>query len=190
MPTVNESTAPPVITVFGSSSPRTPLAYRQAAAAIGAGIAQQGWILRNGAGADGCMGASTDAALAAGGRVQGVNLQYFVDQGFVHPQLHDMRVAATMRERKQLLGADCAAYVILPGGPGTWEELWEVAVERQIGVHDKPLLCCDVDGFWQGFASTLQRAEGEGLLYGPARELLQWYPSPEACMARLQELLA
>lgn len=180
----------PVITVFGSSSPRTPLAYRQAAAAVGSGIAQRGWILRNGAGADGCMGASTDAALAAGGEVQGVNLQHFVDQGFVHPQMQDMQVAHTMRERKQLLGQNCAAYVILPGGPGTWEELWEVAVERQIGIHAKPLLCCDVDGYWQGFAQTLQRAENDGLLYGPGEELLELYPTPEDCLARLDALLA
>lgn len=179
-----------VLTVFGSSSPRTPVAYLAAAAELGGGIAARGWVLRNGAGADGCMGAMTDAALAAGGRVEGVNLRTFVDQGFIHPRLEEVRIADTMRQRKEWLGTDCYAYIALPGGPGTWEEVWEVAVERQIGVHRKPLLLCNIDGFWDGFAAMLARAEADSLLYGPAAELVQILDGPAAVLAALGATLS
>lgn len=181
----------PIITVFGSSSPRTPDAYTKLGHALGVAIAEEGWILRNGAGADGCMGAATDGALDAGGVVEGVNLRHFVNQGFVHPRLDNasLRVAETMRDRKAWLGEGVAAYLVLPGGPGTWEELWEVAVERQINVHHKPLVCCDIDGFWDGFVLMLQRAEKDGLLYGPATQLLTICPGLEATIAFLKQCL-
>ncbi|TVR44058.1 MAG: TIGR00730 family Rossman fold protein [Planctomycetota bacterium] len=180
--------SPRIITVFASSSPRTPAAYCAAAAELGRGIAEAGWILRNGAGADGGMGAMTDAALAAGGVVQGVNLQAFVDQGFLHSGLDGVRIVPTMRERKRLLGEEADAFVALPGGPGTWEELWEVVVERQIGSHAAPLILCNVDGFYDGFITTLQRAAADGLLYGPAEDLLHCCPSSAGCLAHLKSL--
>ena len=182
--------AVPIVTVFGSSSPRTPTPYCILGYELGYALAQRGWILRNGAGADGCMGASTDGALAGGGVVEGVNLRHFVDQGFVHPQLKpdSLRVAETMRERKAWLGQGVSAYVVLPGGPGTWEECWEVVVERQIGRHNKPLILSDVDGFWQGFQLMLERADTDGLLYGPISELLTVCHGLDETLAALSAL--
>ena len=80
------------ITVFCSSSPRTPAVYLDAAAAVGRGLALAGHDLVTGAGKDGCMGAVTDACLAAGGRARGVILRRFVDDGLQHPQLQEMLV--------------------------------------------------------------------------------------------------
>ncbi|MFW5845138.1 MAG: TIGR00730 family Rossman fold protein, partial [Planctomycetota bacterium] len=161
------------VTVYGSSSPRTPQAYLDTAADCGRLIAASGWILVNGAGSGGCMGALNDGCLAAGGRVEGVILRQFLDQGLVHPELQDVQVAETMRERKRLLASGSQAYLVLPGGPGTWEELWEIAVERQIGVSTAPLVLIDVDGFYAGFIAQLRRAYEDGLLYGPQGALLQ-----------------
>ena len=176
----------PVITVFGSSSPRTPQRYIALGHALGAAIAQEGWIVRSGAGADGCMGAATDGALSAGGVVEGVNLRTFVDQGLVHRQISNLRIAENMRERKRWLGEGVSAYVALPGGPGTWEELWEVAVERQINVHRCPLILCDSEDYWAGFATMLQRAADDQLLYGPASDLLTICHGVTATMAQLR----
>ena len=108
----------PIITVFGSSSAKTPQRYLDLSFEIGAAIGRKGWTLRNGAGENGCMGATTDGALSVGGRVEGVNLRYFVDQGFVHPRLNNsqLRIADTMRDRKAWLGEGVSAFLVLPGG--------------------------------------------------------------------------
>jgi uncharacterized protein (TIGR00730 family) len=77
-----------------------------------------------------------------------------------------------MRERKRLLGARTDAYLTLPGGPGTFEELWEVVVERQIGTHARPVVVLDCDGYYDGFRQQLARAAADDLLYGPPEELM------------------
>jgi len=159
------------VCVFASSSPRTPERYLELAAEFGRHCAALGWRLVNGAGGTGCMGALNDACLASGGTVRGIILKTFHDDGLGHDSLHDLVIADSMRERKRLLGVDVDAYVVLPGGPGTWEEFWEVAVERQIGSHDRPLVLLDPDGFYRGFLDQAERAEAEGLLYGAVDEL-------------------
>lgn len=176
------------VTVFASSSGRTPQVYLDAAAQLGTALSHKGWIVRNGAGHQGCMGALNDACLAAGGTVEGVNLQRFVDQGFIHPRLTKVVVTDTMRERKRLLGDGVCAFVTLPGGPGTWEELWEVVVERQIDTHNKAVILCNIDGFYDGFAMMLARAEREGLLYGAVTDLLHITDSVAATMNALEQL--
>lgn len=167
-----------ILTVFGSSSPRTPPAYLAAAAELGRLAVAAGWRLRTGAGKDGCMGACADAAIAAGGAVDGVILRLFLDQGLAHGGLASLAVADDMRTRKRLLidGADAA--IALPGGPGTWEELWEVAVQRQIGAVRLPFIAIDVDGHYAPFRNMLARAAQDGLLYGPPEELVVFADTP------------
>jgi len=137
----------------------------------------------NGAGKDGCMGAVNDGCLGGGGRVRGVILRRFFDQGLLHPRLADIHIADTMRERKRLLAEGSRAFLVLPGGPGTWEELWEIAVERQIGLGSWPLVLIDCDGFYDGFLQQLDRAHRDGLLYGAIDELLTVVATPEAAVA-------
>lgn len=174
------------ITVYGSSSPRTPAAYLMAARELGRLVALRGWTLVNGAGRDGCMAALTDACLAAGGAVRGVILRRFADQGLQHPALCDVLVADDMRNRKRLLAEGADAFVALPGGPGTWEELWEIVVQRQIGAIAAPLVVVDVDGCYAGFRQVLDRAERDGLLYGPASELVHWAGDAAAAVAQVE----
>lgn len=175
-----------ILTVYGSSSPRTPTRYLDAAAELGRQAAAAGWTLRTGAGKDGCMGALADAALAAGGIVEGVILRLFHDQGLAHPELASLAIAEDMRTRKRLLleGADAA--IALPGGPGTWEELWELAVQRQIGATRIPFVAIDVDGCYAPFRTQLARAESDGLLYGPPHELLSFAETPDEALRLLR----
>ncbi len=170
------------ITVFASSSPRTPPAYCALAAQLGTLIAAAGHELINGAGREGCMGALNEACLAAGGRVHGVILRCFHEAGLTHAGLRDVVIADTMRERKRLLGDTADAYIVLPGGPGTWEEFWEVAVERQIAVHVRPLVVVNADGFYAGFLAQVERAWADGLLYGPAAALFTVVADPAAAV--------
>ncbi|MDA1047428.1 MAG: TIGR00730 family Rossman fold protein [Verrucomicrobia bacterium] len=125
-----------------------------------------------GAGRTGCMGALNDACLKAGGRIEGVILQKFVDDNLHHSHLHEMIVVDTMRERKRLLAKDINGFIALPGGPGTWEELWEIAVERQIGSHQVPLIIINYQGYYDGIRQQLLRAEKDLMLYGPASDLM------------------
>jgi len=174
------------LTVFASSSPRTPERYLELAREFGRQAAAEGLHLVNGAGHSGCMGALNDACLGAGGRVRGVILRHFLDEGLAHEGLHELAVTETMRERKRLLGAGSDAFLVLPGGPGTWEEFWEVAVERQIGSHRRPLLVLDPDDYYAGFIAQVERAAADGFLYGPAHELFTVVDSVAAAMAQLR----
>jgi uncharacterized protein (TIGR00730 family) len=180
----------PALTVYGSSSPRTPAAFLAAAAEVGRLAAQRGWTVINGAGSQGCMGACTDACLAAGGTVRGVILRKFADDGLAHPSLADLAVAEDMRTRKRLLAESADAFLGLPGGPGTWEEVWEIAVQRQIGALRAPLVLVDIDGCWQPVRAQLERAARDGLLYGPPDDLLAIEATPEAAIARIALALA
>lgn len=175
-----------LLTVYGSSSPRTPPAYLAAARELGRLAVAAGWRLRTGAGKDGCMGAVTEAALAAGGTVEGVILRLFREQGLQHPGLAQVAVAEDMRTRKRLLldGADAA--IALPGGPGTWEELWELAVQRQIGAIRLPFVALDVDGHYAPFRAMLANAARDGLLYGPPDELLSFAEDPTTALRLLR----
>jgi uncharacterized protein (TIGR00730 family) len=166
------------ITVFCSSSPRTPSVYLEDAAAVGRSLAACGHLLVTGAGNTGCMGAVTDACLAAGGRARGVILQKFVDEGLHHPELEEMLVVAAMRERKERLGEAVDGYIVLPGGPGTWEEFWEVAVERQIETHRRPVVVLNTAGFYHHFIAQAARAADEGFLYGPVSALFSVTTDP------------
>ena len=163
-----------ILTVFGSSSPRTPDTYLAAARELGRLAVAAGWQVRTGAGKDGCMGAVTDAVIAAGGTVDGVILRLFLDQGLAHDRLASLRVAEDMRSRKRLLIEGADACIALPGGPGTWEELWELAVQRQIGAVRLPFVALDVAGCFAPFRTMLARADADGLLYGPPSELLEF----------------
>jgi len=160
------------ITVYGSSSPRTPVVYLAAAYRLGELCATRGWTVVNGAGREGCMGALTDGVLSAGGQVYGVILRQFLDQGLCHPQLAQCDVAEDMRRRKHLLADGSDGFIALPGGPGTWEELWEIAVQRQIGAIQAPLVVIDIDGCYGPLRLQLDRAASDGLLYGPPSELM------------------
>ena len=91
-----------------------------------------------------------------------------------------------MRERKFCLARYADAFCVLPGGPGTWEELWEIAVERQIHTHQKPLVLINTNGFYDGFLTQLDQAHRDELLYGPPDDLLVVMNSVDEACAYLE----
>ena len=149
---------------------------RHAAAArdLGTLLAQRGIELVYGGGSVGLMGILADAALAAGGRVVGVLPKGLFSREVGHEGLTELHEVASMHERKQLMADRADAFVALPGGLGTLEELAEVATWAQLGIHRKPIVVVDVAGFWGPLAEVLDRAVTEGFLAPANRALVRW----------------
>lgn len=154
------------VTVFcGSRRGRDP---RHAAAAreLGGELARRGITLVWGAGRVGLMGEVADAALAAGGRVRGVIPGFLRTEELLHPQLPpaDLVVTSTLFERKRLLIEAADAFVVLPGGLGTLDELFEVITLQQLGQLQEPAPCglLNVAGYFEGQLAQLERAVAEG----------------------------
>ena len=137
------------ICVFCGSNPGRSPAYATAARDLGALLASRGIGLVYGGGNVGLMGIVADAALAGGGEVIGVIPCALVDRELAHRGLTELRITASMHERKQLMHDLSDAFIALPGGFGTLDELFETLTWAQLGVHTKPSGLLDVEGFWQ-----------------------------------------
>ena len=152
------------ICVFcGASSGRDPR-YAAAAAVTGETIARRGIRLVYGGGRLGLMGAVADAALAAGGEVVGVIPRGLVDRELAHPGLTELRIVDTLHERKASMAELADAFVALPGGLGTLEELAEVLSWAQLDLHAKPIGLLDVGGYFAALDAFLDHAVGEGFI--------------------------
>jgi uncharacterized protein (TIGR00730 family) len=123
-------------------------AFADAARALGALIGRGGATLVYGGGRVGLMGTVADAVMAAGGQVVGVIPQALMDREVGHAGLTELHVVQTMHERKQLMAERADAFISLPGGIGTLEELYEVWSWQQLGYHDKPVALLNVDGYY------------------------------------------
>jgi hypothetical protein len=160
------------ICVFcGASSGRDPR-YAAAAAVVGERLANLGIQLVYGGGRLGLMGAVADAALAAGGRVVGVIPRGLVDRELAHAGVSELRIVETLHERKAVMAELSDAFLTLPGGLGTLEELAEVLSWAQLDLHAKPVGILDVDGYFARLESFLDHAVTEGFVAERHRRLL------------------
>jgi uncharacterized protein (TIGR00730 family) len=131
------------------------------------------------------MGVLADAALDAGLEVTGVIPQALRDREIAHPRLRDLRVVGSMHERKALMAELSDAFVALPGGAGTLEELFEVYTWSQLGLHAKPCALLNVRGYYDGLAGFLDHAVSEGFLRPEHRETLLVGQEPADLLAAL-----
>ena len=157
-------THPFSVCVYCGSRPGVRPAYRALAEALGAAIGQRGWQLVYGGGRAGLMGLVADATLAAGGRVVGVIPDSLMRLEVGHTGLSELHVVQTMHQRKQMMAERSDAFIAMPGGIGTFEELFEVWTWRHLGYHDRPLGLLDTAGFWAPMLSFLQHAVREGFM--------------------------
>jgi uncharacterized protein (TIGR00730 family) len=144
--------------VFCGSSPGARPEYRDAAAAFGATLAGRGVRLVYGGGHVGLMGVVADAVLAGGGKVVGVITDGLQAREVGHTGLPDLRVVATMHERKALMASMADAFVALPGGAGTLDEFFEAWTWTQLGIHRKPVGLLNVAGYFDPLLAFLDRA--------------------------------
>jgi hypothetical protein len=147
----------------GASSGRRP-AYAEAAGAFGATLARRGIGLVYGGGRVGLMGAVADGALAAGGEAIGVIPQELVDRELAHGGLTQLHVVGSLHERKALMAELADAFVALPGGFGTLDELMEQLTWAQLGLHAKPVGLLDVEGYWVQLVALARHATEEGFV--------------------------
>jgi uncharacterized protein (TIGR00730 family) len=161
---MNANRPPLRICVYcGSRHGRLP-AYGAVARELGAAIGQRGWSLVYGGGKVGLMGEVADAALAAGAPVLGVIPESLMRREVGHVGLSELRVVATMHERKQAMAEAADAFIALPGGIGTFEELFEVWSWLHLGYHRKPVALLDTAGYYQRLLDFLRHARDEGFV--------------------------
>ncbi|MEP6954431.1 MAG: TIGR00730 family Rossman fold protein [Solirubrobacteraceae bacterium] len=173
------------ICVFCGSNPGTDTAYVAAAGAAGEELAARGIRVVFGGGRVGMMGALADAALAAGGEVIGVIPRDLMEREIGHTALDDLRVVGSMHERKALMAELSDAFIALPGGIGTLEELFEVYTWAQLGLHAKPIGLLDVAGFYAPLAGFLDHVVDEGFLRAKTRGALAVAGDLDALLATM-----
>jgi uncharacterized protein (TIGR00730 family) len=172
------------ICVFCGSNAGADPAYAEAAVHVGRSLAERGLRLVYGGAHVGMMGAMADAAMAAGGAVTGVIPRQIVDLEVGHNGVRDLRVVGSMHERKALMADLADAFVALPGGIGTFEELFEVFTWAHLGLHRKPLGLLDVAGYYRPLETMLDHAVDQRFLRPETRAMLVCDDSFERLLAR------
>ena len=172
--------------VFCGASPGTDPRHLAAARELGAELARRGIGVVTGGGGTGMMGAVADAVLSGGGRVQGVIPYLLVEREVAHAGLSELHKVHTMHERKALMNELSDAFVALPGGLGTLEELFEVLTWAQLGIHDKPIGILDVAGYFEPLRGLIDHAVEGGFIPVSSRPLIFFARDPEELLERLQ----
>ncbi|HEY4009214.1 MAG TPA: TIGR00730 family Rossman fold protein [Acidobacteriaceae bacterium] len=160
------------VAVFCAAAEGSKPVYRGVAVELGLALAERGIGLIYGGAKVGLMGAVADATLAAGGRVVGVIPHVLVDKEIAHDGLSELHVVDTMHTRKRLIAQKAQAFITLPGGFGTFEELFEVLAWQTLKLHTKPVVLLNVAGFYDTMLTFLDVCEREGMLRGNRERLL------------------
>jgi len=176
------------VTVFCGSSPGVDAAYMESARELGIGLANQGMSLVFGGGNVGLMGAVAGAALGAGAHVTGIIPDFLRQREVEFPGLSELIVTDSMHTRKRRLFALADAFVVMPGGLGTFDETVEILTWKQLGRHDKPIILCDVLGWAQPFVTLVDQTVARGFARDSAKQLFEVSPSVADTLARLQAM--
>jgi len=174
------------VCVFCGSSSGARAEYLRAAEALGAVLADEGIEVVYGGASIGLMGAVANAALARGGRVVGIIPKALDSREIAHHGLSKLEIVGTMLERKARMAELATGFVALPGGGGTLDELFEVFTWAQLGMHDKPIVLYQVDGFFDHLLSYLDHATNQGFISLEHRELIRVADSAESVLAALR----
>jgi uncharacterized protein (TIGR00730 family) len=179
--------APFSVGVFCGSRLGHDPAHRDAAAALGEGIGRRGWRLVYGGGEVGLMGVVARSAQAAGATVLGVIPQRLVEREAAKRDASELRVTATMFERKELLVREADAFVVLPGGLGTLDEILDAVTLRQLGYHAKPVLLLDLGGYWRPCRALIEQFVAEGFAEPSAIGLCELVADVPAAVTLLED---
>ncbi len=171
------------VCIYCGSSGSVPQAYLETAGRLGMEIAARDLTLVYGGAHVGSMGAVADAALRAGGRVTGVIPRSLVDMEVAHNGLSEIHVVESMHDRKALMAELSDAFVALPGGFGTLDELFEIVTWALLGFHGKPIILFNQDGYYDHLLAFLKRAGRDGFIRPKHQSLFE-------ISTRLDDLLA
>lgn len=168
----------------GSRNGSSP-AFRAAAQALGRLIGERGWRLVYGGGNVGLMGATADAALTAGAKVVGVIPERLLHLEVGHRELTELHVVPTMHERKRLMAEMADVFIAMPGGIGTFEELFEVWTWRHLGYHDQPIGLLNVEGFYDPLLAFMRHTLHAGFIDASQQAMLTAHDDPATLLDRL-----
>lgn len=168
---------PTAVCVYCGSSSNTRETHRAAARDLGRMLAEQGTALVFGGGRVGLMGVMADAALAAGGRVVGVIPRFLVAWEVGHTGCTELYETETMHERKQKMAELSDGFAVLPGGLGTLDEAFEIITWRQLGLHDKPIVFANIDGYWDSLRALFDNLVAENYVPEKHRGLVRMVDS-------------
>lgn len=160
-------------------------AYRRAAERLGTLLAERGIRLVYGGGRVGIMGVIADAVLAGGGRVSGIIPKLLMDIEAGHRELDDLQVVPNMHERKRRMSEQSDGFVILPGGLGTLDELFETVTWKQLGLHDKPIVVADIAGYWAPLKGLIESLIDAGFADAAAADLFEFVDDVDAILPAL-----
>lgn len=161
--------------------------YKLSAQALGHLLADRGIDLVYGGGSVGMMGVIADAVLAAGGHVIGVIPELLAVRELLHPGVQDMRLVPDMHARKALMAELSDAFIALPGGFGTFEELFETITWAQLGIHAKPIGLLNAVGYFDDLLRFLDRSFDDGFIKPKYRELYHIADDPTTLLDRLNK---
>jgi uncharacterized protein (TIGR00730 family) len=176
---------PSRICVFCGSHTGTASAYRDATVALATEMVRRGQGIVFGGGSVGLMGVLADRALELGGEVIGVIPEALATKELLHSRVPDMRRVADMHERKALMAELAGAFVALPGGYGTFEELFEILTWAQLGFHRKNIGLLNVGGYFEPLVALIEHAIGEGFITPTHRDLFVVESEPARLLDRL-----
>lgn len=171
--------------VFCGSATGTNPSYAAEARRLGETLVRRGWGLVFGGGHIGLMGVVADTVLAAGGEVIGVIPRALVERELAHMRLSDLRIVESMHERKALMADLSAAFVALPGGYGTADELFEIVTWAQLKIHHKPIGLLNTQGFFDPLLAWVERAVADGFIKHKYRDLLRVESDVERLLDRV-----
>ena len=174
------------VTVFCGSAPGNDPIYVETALATGRAIAARGWDLVYGGGHVGLMGTVADAAIRAGARVTGVIPRQLQAREAVHADLDELVVVDSMHERKLIMSERSDAFLALPGGPGTLEELTEQWTWAQLGIHEKPVGVVNVEGYFDPLLALVANMRDRGFTHPRYTDMLIAASTVEEALDRLE----
>jgi uncharacterized protein (TIGR00730 family) len=167
------------ITIYASASSKISPVYFEAAEKLGKLLAELSITCVNGGGINGLMAAVTDAVLENGGNVCGVAPRFMLDKGWINPSIREIIITPDMHNRKQTMADKSDAYIALPGGVGTLEELLEIITWKQLELHSKPIVILNTAGYYDYLLAMLDKAERENFIHSKLSKAYQVAATPE-----------
>jgi uncharacterized protein (TIGR00730 family) len=157
---------------------------------MGRAIGEAGLMMVYGGGNVGLMGLTADSAIKSGAKVIGIQPAFLNEREPEHPGLTELIKVGDMHTRKRLMAEKSDGFIILPGGFGTLDELAEILTWRQLGLHHKPIVAVDVNGYWSNLKAQIDYMMAEGFIKDQHRGLMRFVPTIADAIPALQDMLA
>ena len=174
------------ICLYGASSNELESIYVEKTKALGVALAKRGHNLVYGGGARGLMGAAASGVVEGGGSVIGVAPNFFNVDGVLFQECEEMIYTETMRERKRIMEEKADAFIVVPGGLGTFDELFEIMTLKQLGQHEKPIAMYNINGYYDAFEKLLDKAVEGRFMTQKSKEICPLFDDADKLLSYIE----